>query len=126
MFQPTAATVSPAVRRWCAARRRHGEEGTTVVTYVVLCRFTQQGIAEIKSAPERIRANAERAREAGLAVKGVYLTMGEYDQVLIIEAPDDETMATGLLMLGQQGNLRTTALRAFDAEAAARIIGRLP
>ena len=97
-----------------------------MATYVILCRFTQQGIADIKHAPERFRANAERARQAGVEVKGVYLTLGEYDQVLIVEAADDETMATGLLMLGQQGNLRTTALRAFDAEATARIVGRLP
>ncbi|MCC6628501.1 MAG: GYD domain-containing protein [Chloroflexi bacterium] len=97
-----------------------------MVTYVILCRLTQQGIGDIKNSADRIQANVERARQAGLIVKGVYLTMGEYDQVLIIDAPDDETMAAGLLMLGQQGYVRTTALRAFDAEAAARIIGKLP
>ena len=96
-----------------------------MATYVILCRFTQQGIADIKNSAQRIQANTERARQAGLTVTGVYLTMGEYDQVLIIEAPDDETMAAGLLMLGQQGYVRTTALRAFDTDAAARIVQKL-
>jgi uncharacterized protein with GYD domain len=97
-----------------------------MASYVVLCRYTQQGVNDIKAASERIRANMERAQEFGIVVKSVHLTMGEYDQVLVLDAPDDETMATALLVLGQQGNVRTTALRAFDLEAMGRILQRLP
>src|SRR5262245_9475127 len=97
-----------------------------MATYVVLARYTQQGVAEIKNTLERVRANAERAGGAGMTVKAWYMTLGDYDSVMVIDAPDDETMAAGLIMLGQQGNLRTTTMRAFGMEEAGRIVEKLP
>jgi uncharacterized protein with GYD domain len=57
---------------------------------------------------------------------GWYLTMGGYDAVAIAEAPDDETMATGLLRLGAEGTVRTTTLRAFPLEDFEEMIRPLP
>jgi uncharacterized protein with GYD domain len=97
-----------------------------MATFIMLCTFTHQGATGIKEAPARIRANAERAAAAGLTVRDVYFTLGGYDQVVIFDAPDDETAALSAMMLGQQGNLRTTTLRAFDLETVAGLIDRLP
>ena len=50
---------------------------------------------------------------------------GEYDAVVTIEAPDDETYATFVLNIAAQGNIRTTTLKAFSEEESFRILGNL-
>jgi uncharacterized protein with GYD domain len=55
-----------------------------------------------------------------------YLTMGQYDPVVISEAPDDESVAKLALAAGIRGNLRAETLRAFDEEEAKKIAAELP
>jgi uncharacterized protein with GYD domain len=54
-----------------------------------------------------------------------YLTMGRYDLVTVIEAPDDETYAKAVLGLGMQGSVSTETLKAFTEDEYRRIIGSL-
>ena len=61
----------------------------------------------------------------GGRLHGYRLTLGEYDAVVTIEAPDDEAYATYALNLAQQGNVRTTTLKAFTEEESFRILGNL-
>jgi uncharacterized protein with GYD domain len=95
-------------------------------TYISLLRFTQQGVEKIKESPARL----DRARQAfqamGAEVKAFYLVMGQYDAVVVSEAPDDETVGKLVLMIGAQGNVRTETLRAFTEEEYRRIIASLP
>lgn len=87
--------------------------------------MTDQGIKDIKNAPKRIEA-LEKATE-GIAGKATgYFTMGEYDYVLIVEAPSDEVGMTVLMGLGALGNLRTTTLKAFTLEQFAEMVKKLP
>lgn len=58
-------------------------------------------------------------------MKEVYLTMGRYDLVCVLEAPDDETLAVGMLTLGSQGNISSETLRAFDESEYRKIIGAI-
>ncbi len=55
-----------------------------------------------------------------------YLTLGRYDVVAIIEAPDDEAAAKFALMTGAQGNLSTETMRAFTEAELDRLIESLP
>ena len=56
----------------------------------------------------------------------MFLTMGEYDVVSIVEMPSDEMAASVLLSLGRLGNIRSTTLKAFSAEEARKYVQGLP
>jgi uncharacterized protein with GYD domain len=56
-----------------------------MVTYIVLMKLTDQGIKDIKNAPQRIEAAAKALEAMGGKMTGFYLTMGEYDYVVIGE-----------------------------------------
>jgi len=58
----------------------------------------------------------------GGRVVGTYWTLGSYDFVSIVEAPDDATVTAGLLVLGAAGNARTVTMRAFDASEMEKIV----
>jgi uncharacterized protein with GYD domain len=94
-------------------------------TYIALLKWTGQGISKIKESPGRLAAGREEFRKAGIEMKDAYLTMGRYDLICIIEAPDDETLARGILTLGSQGNVSTETLKAFDEDQYRKIIGSL-
>ena len=82
--------------------------------YVILANFTEQGIREIQNTGKRAKAFRHVAKERGVTIKDIYWTLGRHDGVLVIEAPDDETAAAVLLLLGSNGNVRVETLRAFD------------
>lgn len=94
-------------------------------TYIALLKWTQQGVAKIKDSPKRLDAGREAFKKAGAEIKETYLTMGRYDLVCIIDAPDDETVARVLLQLGAQGNVQTETLKAFSEDQYRRILGSL-
>jgi uncharacterized protein with GYD domain len=97
-----------------------------MATYISLLRWTEQGVAKVKESPARQDAAKQAAQAMGIEVKAMYLVMGQYDQVVVAEAPDDETVAKLALALGAQGNIRTETMRAFTEEEARKIIGSLP
>jgi uncharacterized protein with GYD domain len=93
-----------------------------VTTYVVLFNWTEQGIRNYKDSPNRAEAAKKQWGEAGIQIKDLYWTVGPFDLVAVVEAPDDESLTSGLLALGAQGNLRSTTMRAFGAEEFAQLI----
>ena len=95
-------------------------------TYISLLRLTQQGIQNIKEAPSRIDAARKAFEAVGAKLKDVYAVTGQYDYVVISEAPDDETAARAGLALGARGNVRSETMRAFTVEEFRRIITTLP
>ena len=92
-------------------------------TYIALLKWTGQGITAVKDSPSRLDAGRKAFKKAGLKIKDTYLTMGRYDLVCIIDAPDDESYATAMLKLGSQGNVQTETLRAFSEAEYRKIIG---
>lgn len=93
-------------------------------TYVVLAKLTQQGVQGAKEIPKRRQQGKDVAKELGITFRDGCLTMGKYDVVFVLDAPDDATMAKYAMRIGMQGNLSTQTLRAFtDAEADAIISG---
>ncbi len=95
-------------------------------TYISLLRFTQKGIETIKEGPARLDRAKQLFRAAGAEVKAFYLVTGQYDAVVISEAPNDETVARLALGTGALGNVRTETLRAFTEDEYRKIIAALP
>ena len=91
-------------------------------TYVTLLKWTDQGIRNIKESPQRLDAARQTMREAGGNLRDFYMVMGEYDLVVVGEAPDDETYARILLSIASKGSVSTTTLKAFSEEEYRRII----
>ncbi len=85
-------------------------------TYISLVNLTEQGIKEVKMAPERLQTFDVAAREAGGKLIGFYLVMGQYDYIVITEAPDDQIAARLILGTIAQGSVRTQTMRAFPRE----------
>jgi uncharacterized protein with GYD domain len=85
-----------------------------MATYIMLASFTDQGIRKVKDSPKRADAFKNMAKKCGATVKDVFWTLGEYDVVAIVEAPDDISMTALGLSSGALGNVRTQTLRAFQ------------
>ena len=94
--------------------------------YVVAYKFTQQGLGKTKDLPERIKRAKAESQQMGINIVGVWLTLGEYDMLAVVDAPDDKTLAARLLMTGMAGNATTQTMRAFSEEEFAEIVGKLP
>ena len=92
--------------------------------FVSLTNWTEQGITNFKDAGKRVTAFEELAAKNGASLKSIYWTVGPYDIVTVLEAPDDETAYALLLQLGSLGNVRTTTLRAFDRPQFEAIVGK--
>jgi uncharacterized protein with GYD domain len=97
-----------------------------VATYISLLRYTQQGITSIKQGPGRIEAARKAYREQGAELKAVYLVMGRYDFVALVEAPDEATAAKAALALGSKGNVSSETLRAFTEDEFQSLVAGLP
>ncbi|MFJ1548249.1 GYD domain-containing protein [Streptomyces sp. NPDC088246] len=95
-----------------------------MLTYVALLNWTDQGIQDYKDTAQRAEAFGAEVQKLGAKLLNIYWTVGPYDLVAVVEAPDDETATAALLQLGGAGNVRTTTLRAFDREEMDRIIGK--
>ncbi|MFD9539371.1 GYD domain-containing protein [Streptomyces sp. NPDC060022] len=93
-------------------------------TYVTLLTWTDQGIQNYKDTAKRSKAFESAVQKLGAKLLSIYWTVGPYDLVAIVEAPDDETATAALLQLGGVGNVRTTSLRAYGQEEMERIIAK--
>lgn len=94
-------------------------------TYVSLVNWTEQGIRTVRDTVNRRGQAEELAEKHGVRFEQVYWTVGPYDVVLILEAPDDESVTAMLLELASAGNIRTSTLRAYDLEGMSGILQRL-
>jgi uncharacterized protein with GYD domain len=96
-----------------------------MATYIVLGQFTDQGIRNVKDTGKRAEALKDMAKKAGASIKEVYWTIGQYDIVTIVDAPDDVSFTALMLTVGGLGNVRTQSLRAFTAPEMSSILARL-
>jgi uncharacterized protein with GYD domain len=95
-------------------------------TYISFVKWTEQGIRNAKDSPKRIEAFETAVKAAGGRLKDIYLVTGEFDLLVITEAPNDEAVARLSLATAMQGNVRTMTSRAFTREELAKIVGSLP
>jgi uncharacterized protein with GYD domain len=85
-------------------------------TYVMLGNFTDQGIRNIKDTTKRADAVKEAAKKFGVNMKEIVWTMGQYDMVVTLEAPDDASVSSFALWVGSAGNIRGQTLRAHSRD----------
>ncbi len=93
--------------------------------YIILTNWTDQGIKNFDKTPERVESAKALATELG-GKMDVYYTMGEYDTVVLLDAPSEEAAAQIVFRLRRLGNVRTTTMKALTSEEAARIIEKMP
>lgn len=93
--------------------------------YVVLYKFTEQGMKNMADCSQRVQLNKQRWEELGGKLLGHYLTLGEYDAVSIVEAPNDQVGLQFLIEQGIGGDVRATSLRAFGEDEFGEVIKNL-
>jgi uncharacterized protein with GYD domain len=93
--------------------------------YILLVNWTEQGVRNVKESPKRLDAARKLAETAGAKLGDFYMTMGGYDMVAHVEAPDDATVAKFVLHLAGAGNVRTQTLKAFSEDEYRKILGAL-
>ena len=97
-----------------------------MATYISLLSYSQQGIQNIKESPSRLDSTKKAFEAMGAKVVAFYLVMGQYDIIMVIEAPDDETVAKLALSISSLGSIRTQTLRAFTEDEYRKVIASLP
>ena len=85
-------------------------------TYVMLSTLTPDGVQTIKANPERIREVNREVEQLGATVKAQWATLGQFDFVNVIEAPDEKTIARVSMELGARGTARYETLMAIPID----------
>jgi uncharacterized protein with GYD domain len=93
--------------------------------YVSLIQFADQGIRNIKDTVKRGDAAAAEAEKMGMKIIEEFWTLGTYDVVLLVDAPDDETVTAFMLKVGSLGNVKTQTMRAFGKEEMEKILAKI-
>jgi uncharacterized protein with GYD domain len=93
--------------------------------YIILWNWTDQGVRAVKDSPKRLASFKVELEQADGKLMGEYYTMGQYDGIVIAEAPNDETIMSILLGDASKGNFRSMTLKAFPMEEAAKVIEKL-
>jgi uncharacterized protein with GYD domain len=90
--------------------------------YIMLSNWTDHGIRHVKDSPDRLIAARQLCRQHGAEIVQFYMTMGAYDLVVVIDAPNDEAFARLAISIAKGGNIRTVTLKAFDEDQYRKII----
>jgi len=104
--------------------RNHTEDH--MPTFILSLNWTDQGIRAVKDAPKRSQAARELAKKLGVEVKQIYLTSGENDLLIIVDAPSGDNVAKFALATGSLGNVRTRTARAWSEPEFQQLISELP
>src|ERR1051325_1340780 len=93
--------------------------------YVSLLQFTDQGIRSVKDTIKRSEAAIAEARKMGIKIVESFWTMGTYDVVVLLDAPDDEAVSAFSLKTGSLGNVKSHSMRAFRREEMESILAKI-
>jgi uncharacterized protein with GYD domain len=85
-------------------------------TYILLTTLTPEGVQTLKNNPARIREVNKEVEQLGATVKAQWATLGQYDFVNVLEAPDELTIARVSLELGSRGTGRYETLTAIPVD----------
>ena len=96
-----------------------------MATFISTVKFTKQGIKNIKDTCKRAHAVETAAEKMGIKVTDIYWTLGPFDGVIIMEAPDEETATALMLHIGSFGNVQTQTARAFNAAEMETIVAKV-
>ena len=85
-------------------------------TYILLSILTDEGAKTIKSNPGRIKEVNAELEKLGVRVTAQYATLGQYDFVNVVEAPDNMTVARVSAELASRGSIRVLTLPAIPID----------
>jgi uncharacterized protein with GYD domain len=85
-------------------------------TYIMLTTLTPEGVQTVKNNPGRIKEVSREVEQLGASVKAQWATLGQFDFVNVVEAPDDQTMARVSLELGSRGTAKYETLPAIPVD----------
>jgi uncharacterized protein with GYD domain len=120
----TSQVCSPLLQRQAITTGNLTEDH--MPTFILSLNWTDQGIRAVKDAPKRSQAARELAKKLGVEVKQIYLTSGENDLLIIVDAPSGDNVAKFALATGSLGNVRTSTARAWSEPEFQKLISELP
>src|ERR671928_97325 len=85
-------------------------------TFVMLTQLSPEGVQTVKNNPNRIKEVNKEVESLGATVKAQWATLGRFDFVNVVEAPDEKTMTRVSMELGSRGTARYEALEVFFGE----------
>ena len=93
--------------------------------YISLIQFTDPGIHDIKETVKRHEASMAEAEKMGMKIVEAFWTMGAYDVVVLLDAPDDATMSAFALKVSSMGSVKTHTMRAFPKKEMEKILAKI-
>ena len=94
--------------------------------FIMSMNWTEKGIQTIRDWKKRMNDSRSYAAKVGVTIKDVYLTMGDYDLIAVLEAPSADNIARFALGLGGHGNVRTKTASAWTEAELAQFVANLP
>jgi len=85
--------------------------------YILFTRLTPDGRKTIKDRPHRIKEVDKEMENLGVRVLEQYATLGPYDFVNIVEAPDNETIIKVSVELSSRGTVELMTLAAIPVDS---------
>jgi uncharacterized protein with GYD domain len=93
-----------------------------MATFVMLTNLTAEGVQTLKNNPKRVQEVNKEVEQLGVKVKEQWATLGPYDFISVVEAPDEKTMAKVSVELGSRGTMTSQTLAAIPAEEFANAL----
>jgi len=84
--------------------------------YIMMTNLTYEGRKTVKTNPQRIKEVNKEVEAMGVKILSQYVTLGQYDFINILEAPNNETIAKVATELGSRGTLQTSTLAALTLD----------
>ena len=115
LIAPRPARARP-LRGTVGSDRRVRSRGAEMPTYLMLTNLTAEGVRTLKNNPGRVAEVNKEVEQIGAKVVAQYATLGQYDFVTVVEAPDEKTMAKVSVELGSRGTMTSQTLTAMPAD----------
>jgi uncharacterized protein with GYD domain len=111
-----------AARRSTPGAARSIEEEERMPVFIMLTRLTSNGVKTLKDNPARVQEVNREVEQLGVKVLSQWATLGEYDFVSVVEAPDEKTMAKVSVELGSRGTTSNATMSAIPAEEFTKVL----
>ncbi len=82
----------------------------------MLSTLSPEGVQTVKNNPQRIKEVNREVEQLGAEVKAQWATLGQFDFVNIVEAPDEQTMSRVSLELGSRGTVKYQTMVAIPID----------
>ena len=92
-------------------------------TYILLSTLTAQGVQTLKANPDRLREVNRDVEEIGAKVIHQWATLGTFDFLSVVEAPDEATIARVSVTLGARGSTKVQTVTALTIDEFLAALG---